>query len=559
MPRVRPKPPIVAAGMLAAALAVAAGAAAPHTGSWGDQGDGTYRNPILNADYPDVDIERAGDTYYLITSSMHYVPGMTIAESHDLVNWRLVGHVFDKLTWHPDYNWDRMKGAAFGVWAGDLAFHDGTWFCYFIDTRHGLYVSTAKDIHGPWTEARLLLARERWTDPAAFWDDESGQAYLVCNYGHAPDTAPRDENQVRMFRLRPDGLALADAGREIYRGAGVEAAKIYKRDGRWYVFLVKWMPHPGTAHRDRKQLVLRGPSPYGPFEERIVMEMGNGVNRPACQGALVQAPDGSWWFSHQLVQEDERSGGRRGGASYGGRPQCLVPVRWEDGWPVMGEDPDGNGIGNTVIRHRKPVDGFPVSAPQTDDTFDAPRLGPQWQWHHNPRDTHWSLTERPGWLRLKAAVPVNDGGFWNAANTLSQRLMGTTRGVATARFDLAGMRPGMRAGFCHHSGQFALLGVRVAADGTRRIEFDRNGEVTAGPEPAGDVLFVRTVIDGPRARYAYGYDGKQWTDLGDWFPLVFGRWKGDRLGFYCWNDTADTGHLDVDWFTYDYDGPKGGP
>lgn len=548
-------------GVIAVPPAAASDGRAPHpgaprTGSWGDQGDGTYRNPILNADYPDVDIERVGDTYYLITSSMHYAPGMTIAESRDLVNWRLIGHVFEKLTWHPRYHWDQMRGSAFGVWAGDLAFHDGTWFCYFIDAKHGLYVSTAKDIRGPWTEARLMLARENWTDPAVFWDDETRQAYLICNYGKTLELKDTHESETRLFRMAWDGLSLADEGKGIYRGPGVEAAKIYKLGGTWYIFLIKWMPHPGTGHRDRKQLVLRGPSPYGPFEERIVMEMGNGVNRPACQGALVQAPDGSWWYSHQLVQEDERSGGRKGGASYGGRPQHLIPVRWEDGWPVMGTDPDGNGIGNTVLHHKKPIDGFPITAPQTDDSFGAPVLGPQWQWHHNPKDSHWSLTERPGWLRLKASVPVAQGGFWNAANTISQRLMGTTRGEATAKLDLAGARPGMRAGFCHHSGQFVLLGVRVGPGNERRLEFNHNGKIIDGPEIPGDTLFIRTTISGPMARYAYSLDGTTWSAFGPEFPLIFGRWKGDRLGFYCWNDIAEVGHLDIDWFGYDYDGPK---
>ena len=119
------------------------------TGTWGDQGDGTYINPILNADYPDVDIEQVGDTYYMISSKQHMSPGMVILESKDMVNWKSIGHVWDSLSWGPEYNWDRMNGYAFGVWAGDLAYQDGTWFCYQIDFNHGLYVSTARDIRGP--------------------------------------------------------------------------------------------------------------------------------------------------------------------------------------------------------------------------------------------------------------------------------------------------------------------------------------------------------------------------------------------------------------------------
>ena len=529
--------------------------AGPRTRSWGDQGDGTYRNPILNADYPDVDIEQLGDTYYMIASSMHYAPGMALLESKDLVNWTLIGHVFEKLTWHPDYNWDKMKGAAFGVWAGDLAHHDGQWFCYFIDARHGLYVSSAPDIRGPWSEAHCMLERSHWTDPAAYWDEEEHQAYLVCNYGKDAEDADREGNQVRVFKMSWDGLSLEDEGRPVYYGQGAEAAKIYEFNSEYYLFLAEWI------NQDRKQLVLRGPSLYGPFERRIVMEAGNGVERSACQGALVQAPDGSWWYSHQLVQERTklRDGGMGGStrSSYEGRPQHLIPVRWEDGWPVLGVDANGTGIGNTVLHHAKPAQGFPIAAPQTDDDFDSPRLGPQWQWHHNPRDTHWSLTDRPDWLRLKAGVPVGDGGFWNAANTISQRLMGKGKGVAAAKVDLGGVQPGQRAGFCHHSCQYVLLGVRVDADGTRHLEMDHDGARTEGPAITQDVVYFRTLIDGDEARFEYGFDGTLWTSIGEPFALVFGRWKGDRLGFYCWNDEREAGHLDIDWFRYEYDGPRG--
>ncbi|MCP5116099.1 MAG: hypothetical protein GY953_35175, partial [bacterium] len=173
-------------------------------------------------------------------------------------------------------------------------------------------------------------------------------------------------------------------------------------------------------------------------------------------GALLQAPDASWWLTHQLVQHRSRGAtGMPGGSteqSYEGRSQWLVPVTWKDGWPVVGKDATGNGIGNTVFAHRKPIAGFPVTAPQTGDEFSSATLGPQWQWNHNPRDERWSLTERKGWLRLKANVPVGDGGFWGASNTISQRIMGKGTGVATAKVDLSGMKPGQQAGFCHHSG-----------------------------------------------------------------------------------------------------------
>lgn len=526
--------------------------AQPQTGSWGDQGDGTYRNPILNADYPNVDIEQVGTIYYMITSTNHYAPGMTLLESKDLVNWTMIGHVFDKLTWEPRYNFDRMSGYSHGIWAGDLAYHDKRWYCYFIDFQSGLYMSTANRITGPWSRPICMLSKTRWTDPAAFWDDDENQAYLVCNFGQDP---ARKMNQTRVFRMSSDGSKLLDKGKAIYHGHGAEAAKIYKIDGYYYIFMAEWI------QGDRKQIVLRGKSIYGPFERRIVMERGNNVVRSVCQGALVQAGDSSWWYSHQLVQYREKIqgtfAGRTTGSSYEGRSQWLVPVKWKDGWPVLGRDPDGNGIGNTVHLSKKPMQGSPIDAPQTDDEFDAPRLGPQWQWNHNPRDNRWSLTERRGWLRLKADVPVNNGGFWNASNTVSQRLMGKGKGVVTARVDISGMKPGQQAGFCRHSGQYILLGIRAGEDGVNKLIFNKNGKVKEGPVVRRDVIYYRTKNDGNQAFYEYSLDGKTYKPFGEKFQLKFGRWRGDRLGFYCWNDKKADGHIDIDYFHYDYDGPKG--
>ena len=525
--------------------------AVSQTGSWGDQGDGTYKNPMLNADYPDVDIEQVGDTYYMITSTNHYAPGMTLLESKDIVNWRMIGHVFGKLTWEPAYNFDKMLGYRFGVWAGDLAYHDGRWYCYFIDTKSGLYVSTAEDIGGPWSRPLCMLKKRGWTDPAAFWDESDRQAYLVCNFGRDP---VQKKNQMRLFKMSWDGRKLLDEGTALYHGGGAEAAKIYTINGYYYIFFAEWIDG------DRKQLVLRGKSMYGPFERKILMEKAAGARRSVCQGALVRAANGSWWYTHQLVQHREKIkgtlAGRTTASSYEGRSQWLIPVKWRDGWPVLGEDPDGNGIGNTVQRWAKPIKGHPIDAPQTDDEFDSARLGPQWQWNHNPRDDRWSLTDRPGWLRLRANVPVGDGGFWNASNTISQRLMGKGKGVATAKVDISGMKPGQQAGFCRHSGQFVLFGIRVDEDGDRQLTFDNNGKMEEGPIIRGDVIYYRTKNDGNQAFYEYSLDGDRFKKFGEPFLLQFGRWRGDRLGFYCWNDERPAGHIDIDYFHYDYDGPK---
>jgi beta-xylosidase len=351
-------------------------------------------------------------------------------------------------------------------------------------------------------------------------------------------------------------------GRVIYRGRGSEAAKIYKINGQFYVFLVD----NDARDDDRKQVVLRGPRLDGPLERRVILERGNQVTRSCSQGALVRVPDGSWWLTHQLRQAPwQRNDGILWNESFEGRPQYLVPVTWQDGWPVVGEDVDGNGIGNTVHRARKPVPGFPITAPQTDDDFNSTKLGLQWQWNHNPRDTHWSLAERPGWLRLKAGKPVQggqrQGAFWNAANTLSQRHMGTGQGRATAVADLSGMKPGQRAGLCHFGGQYVLLGVKVDNAGSRRLFFNHDGQELSGPEYDGDRIHFRTDLHGNRATFSFSRNGKQWEQLGPEFELRMGHWRGNRIGFFCWNDQTEdlhrAGQFDVDWFQYTYDGAKG--
>ncbi len=549
------------------------------TGSWGDQGDGTYVNPILNADYPDSDIEQVGDTYYMITSKQHVSPGMPILASKDMVNWTNVGHVFDKLSWAPEYNWDRMNGYSFGVWAGDLAYHDGTWYCYQIDYQHGLMVTTAKDIKGPWTTPVFMLPKAKvLDDPAVFWDEEAHKAYVIVNTaGKQKSEANTIEgNENRIYEMSWDGTKILDEGKLVYTGMGAEAAKIYKIDGTWYIFLAQWtmgdnstLPGVKNPKNDRKQIVLRSKeSIYGPYDVKTVLEKGTAFNNRSCsQGALIQAPDKSWWYMHQLIQNDD--------IPFQGRPQCLEPVNWVDGWPIIGVDEDNDGIGEPVKQHKKPIDGYPVSAPSTDDTFSQATLGLQWEWNHNPRDTHWSLTERTGWLRLKASKVLphakgygpninqwtnNDGSdsdFWRASNTLSQRIMGITTGTAAAKFDISGMQPHQLAGFVRYGGAFNVLGVEVDETGKKHLFYmNPMAEKTQGPAITTNILYVRTSNTSNQAFYEYSLDGETYTRFGPIFTIAFGKWTGDRLGFFSWNEKEDAGYIDVDWFTYDYDGPK---
>ncbi len=524
--------------------------------SWGDQGDGTYRNPILNADYPDVDVEQFGDTYYMISSKQHMVPGMVILESKDMVNWSIITHVWDNLSWHPKYNWNQMDGYSFGVWAGDLAYHDGLWYCYQIDPTIGLMVSTANDITGPWSKPHLMkrtsdISDTFCDDPAVYWDEEGHQAYLGLNAGYVD----KERNtQIKLFKMSWDGCELLDDGKIIYTGKGAEALRIYKIKGQLYLFISKWFDDEKNSEqdnqitkRDRKQIVLRPKTNniYGPYDEKIVLQRGNGFDRSCSQGALMEAPDGSWWYTHQLIQNCE--------SPYQGRPQMLEPVEWIDGWPIIGEDINGDGIGEPVVEYRKPIEGYPIAHPQTDDDFDNYVLAPQWEWNHNPRDKHWSLSKRKGYLRLSASIPVNTGGFKNACNTISQRIMGTGKGKAIAKIDTCGMVAGQKAGFVRFGGVFNILGIVMDKNGEKHLYYESSINGTElGPIIEKSIVYIKTINEGDKAKYSYSYDNKTFVRFGPEFKLVFGQWTGDRLGFYSYNDIQEDGYIDIDWFKYKY-------
>jgi beta-xylosidase len=359
-----------------------------------------------------------------------------------------------------------------------------------------------------------------------------------------------------MFKMSWDGLELQDEGKVVYRGLGAEALKIYRLKGCLYLFMAEWFFDDSqpeetrkipSKYHDRKQIVLRSKtgSVYGPYDKKIVLQRGNGIERSCSQGALLQAPDESWWYLHQLIQNCDHP--------FQGRPQMLEPVEWIDGWPLIGKDVNGDGIGEPVIEYKKPINGYPIMRPQTDDEFSSSLLGHQWEWNHNPRDTHWSLTERKGYLRLTASKPVNGGGFKNACNTISQRVMGTGKGDAAAKIDISGMAIGQKAGFVRFGGNYNMIGILVDAEGNRRIYYESDTGMTEfGPIVEKDLIYLRTTNDGYKAQFYYSSDGEKYVPFGPKFDLRFGDWLGDRLGIYCFNEQSERGHIDVDWFHYTY-------
>ncbi|MBR2102115.1 MAG: glycoside hydrolase 43 family protein [Prevotella sp.] len=467
----------------------------PRVLSWGDQGNGTYINPVLNIDFSDPDVIRVGEKYYMVASDFHFM-GMQVLESDDLLNWHYVSQVFRRID---EPGWDANGHYAGGSWAPAIRYHDGRFYIFFCTPDEGLYMSSATDAHGPWSPLHLVKRVARWEDPCPLWDDD-GQAYLGrSRHGAGP---------IIVHRMSPDGLQLLDDGVTVYTGPVAEGTKWLKRNGFYYLII----PEGGVGQG--WQTVLRSKNVYGPYEKRVVLEQGSTpVNGPH-QGALVDTPQGTWWFYH--FQETPVLG----------RVVHLQPARWKDDWPLMGVDIDGNGIGEPVDVWRAPlVSPSSPSLPQTDDDFGGP-LGLQWQWNHNPVDSHWSLSEKNGWLTLRAQ-PADS--LKACRNMLTQKVMGFESEATT----LVTATGDCYAGLCCTGRTFRAVG--LCADG---VFLEENGQRRVIRPGRFRKLYLRLTNNSAdnRHQFAYSTDGRNFTSAGESFAMRAGFWKGIRVGLFCYGN-----------------------
>ena len=483
-----------------------------------------YTNPILNADFSDPDVIRVGEKYYMVASDFHFL-GMQVLESEDLLNWRYVSQIYDRFD---EPGWDTNNHYAGGSWAPAIRHHNGLFYVYFCTPDEGLYMSTATDAHGPWTPLHLVKRVKKWEDPCPFWDDD-GQAYLGrSNHGAGP---------IILHKMSADGRQLLDDGVTVYTGPVAEGTKFLKRNGFYYLII----PEGGVGQG--WQTVLRSRNIYGPYERRIVLEQGStSINGPH-QGALVDTPpsnssegDGQdWWFFH--FQETPVLG----------RVVHLQPARWQDNWPLMGVDLDGNGIGEPVSAWSTPSHSSGHSLAASDDFSDDTRywvgqqqrpLGLQWQWNHNPVDSDWSLTERKGWLTLHA-IPADS--LKACRNMITQKVFGYLSETTT----LLTAKGKCYAGLCCIGKQFRGVGICpkgifVEANGKKEI-------VRPGKFPK---LYLRVSNDCRENRHQFSYstDGTSFTPIGDPFPMRAGYWKGIRTGLFCY---GSDGKAQFDFFHVD--------
>lgn len=503
-------------------------------GDWpwiADQGDGTFRNPILFADYSDPDVIRVGDDYFLTASSFNCTPGLPILHSRDLVNWKIIGHALKNLP-HPRY---AEVQAGCGVWAPSIRFHAGKYWIFFPMPDEGIYLTTAATPAGPWSEPHLVEAGKGLIDPCPLWDDD-GSAYLVHAYAYSR-SGIRD--LLRVHPMAPDGSRLLGEGQIVFhspeRHPTLEGPKFFKKDG-WYYLLA---PAGGVAKG--WQVALRSKDVFGPYEDRIVLEQGaTEINGPH-QGALLDSSNGEWWFAH--FQD----------AGLYGRIVHLQPVIWKDNWPCMGHDQDGNGIGEPVSRWRLPgaIERQARFAPQTSDEFDGATPGLQWQWHANHQDHWWSLSARPGWLRLYSQN-VAGADLLQAPNLISQKFPARLFQVETL-LELTSAGAGEEAGLAVMGRTCAALALRWNGDGEHgQIVFRENGTDTPLAAAPGNRVKMRVrVKEGGSCAFSFAFNDGPFEAVPAAFQASAGVWVGAKVGLYSLapGEVAG-GHADFDYFRF---------
>lgn len=510
-----------------------------------DLGNGKYKNPVLDADYSDPDVCRVGDDYYMTSSSFACIPALQILHSKDMVNWRIIGTAIERLL--PEERFSQMQHGN-GVWAPSIRYHQGEFYIYYGDPDTGIYMVKSKDPAGKWDNPVLVKAAKGIIDTCPLWD-EDGNAYIV--HGYAGSRAGL-KSILGLIRMTPDGTRAIGESRIIFDGhignATIEGPKFYKRDGWYYIFA------PAGGVPTGWQTVLRSKNIWGPYEWKIVMAQGNtNINGPH-QGAWVDTPDGKEdWFFH--FQDKE---------AYG-RVVHLQPMKWVDGWPVIGVDKDGDGCGSPVYSYKKPNVGktYSIETPAESDEFDSLELGLQWQWQANPKPIWYFCDGGNSLLRLYSYYTENQVNLWDVPNLLLQKFPTEDFTVTTkVSFAPSSKYTGERTGLVVMGADYAVLAMENRADGLILVQnvcrkADKKGkeEEYASVKLSDNTLFLRVKVNKDSEKeaicsFSYSVDGKKFISLGENFTAKPGKWIGAKVGLFITRPKAvnDGGWVDIDWF-----------
>lgn len=504
-----------------------------------DQGDGTYKNPVLYADYSDPDAIRAGDDYYMTASSFNCIPGLPILHSKDLVNWKLIGYALAKQKPLEVYNKVQHGN---GVWAPCIRFYKNEFYIYYPDPDFGIYVVKAKKAEGPWSEPIMVKEGKGLIDPTPLWD-EDGKAYL--GYAFAGSRAGI-KSALAVCTMSADGLTANNDDVMVIDGhqeePTIEGPKFYKRNGYYYIFA----PAGGVA--TGWQTVMRSKNVFGPYEKRKVMEQGKTTVNGPHQGAWVQTQTGEDWFLHFQDQ-----------FAYG-RVVHLQPMKWLNDWPVIGNDDDKDGIGEPVMVYRKPNVGkkiFSVATPPESDEFNIPKLGLQWQWHANPQIT-WGLPTTMGYYSLNCIpVPKDYNNLFDVPNLLLQKLpadefTATTKITFNSRFD------GEFTGLVIMGLDYSFLCLKqdegkLFISQKTALKSDKKGVESESKRimVINKTIYLQVKVKaGGICNFFYSEDGEKFNPVGERFTAREGKWIGAKMGFLALREGVinDAGNVAIDWF-----------
>lgn len=508
-----------------------------------DQGDGTYKNPILHADYSDPDVVKEGSDFYMTSSSFNVVPGLPILHSKDLVNWKLIGHALER---QPPFEHFSKPQHGNGVWAPSFRYHKGEFYIYWGDPDFGIYMVKAKNAEGPWDEPVLVEEGKGLIDPAPLWDDD-GKAYL----SHAYAGSRAGIKSILVVKpLHPDGSRTIGAGKIVFDGhedhPTVEGSKFYKRNGYYYIFA------PAGGVSTGWQLILRSKDPYGPYEEHISLAQGDtDINGPH-QGGWVQLDNGEDWFIH--FQDKE---------AYG-RIVHLQPMQWKHDWPMMGEDINGDWTGQPVLFHKKPNVGrsYPITTPADSDEFTGNDIGLQWQWQANPEATWAFPNPSKGQLRLYARqIPNNSKNLWNAPNLLLQKFPAQEFYVTTKlTFHPNPNLENEKTGLIVMGMAYAYIALESKKDGIY-LKYSVNENAEKGnAEKEHDIkklndnsITLRVSVDkNEMCTFSYSENGKDFVKIDETFKALPGKWIGAKVGLFATQEEKinDSGYADFDWFRF---------
>ena len=516
-----------------------------------DNGNGTYTNPVIDADYSDPDVCVAGDDYYMTASSFQCIPGLPILHSRDLVNWEIIGHAVKELA--PKEVFDKPSHGN-GIWAPSIRYHNGEFYIYWGDPDFGVFMVKTKDPAGDWSEPLCVIPGKGMIDTCPFWDDD-GRCYLVNGWANSRS---RFASVLTVRELNAEGTKPISQPTIVFDGNGTEnrtceGPKFYKRDG-WY-----WIMCPAGGVPTGFQLAMRSRSPYGPYESKVVLAQGKTkVNGPH-QGGWVHTEMGEDWFLH--FQDKE---------CYG-RVVHLQPVNWIENWPVMGEDKDGDFCGDPVTTYRKPKTRgeWKVVNPVESDEFDSQKMGLQWQWQANYDQTFGMPTAFGTFRIFNFKHDRNAVNMWDVPNMLLQKTP-ADRFTATAKVRITSKAENQSGGIIMQGLDYsALMAKRVGKEFVLQQVTCKAADKNK-PETATDIvtlkptaedsidykpgihldIYLRMNVKDGVCKFSYSLDGKKFKEAGEAFKMKEGKWIGAKIGFVSVepDGNTDRGWVEADWF-----------